>query len=718
MLSRAGLAIIALIGAAPGAVLAQGWIEPIRPIPGGGVERVRGAVHVRVEGRVARVTVEEWFRNTGAQLGEGTYHYPLPGEAVFSSFSLWQGDSELRGETMDAAQARGIYEAIVRAKRDPALIELVRHGLLRARVFPINPGETRKITLRYTQMLDRTGDAWRFRYVAGPETGTPRSFVLETDAELTRNLGEPFSPTHRLTTRRSDGRLMVSLADSAWTGDLEVLLPLARGLVGLSLVTERRSGEDGYFMLLLAPGAAAERTALARDVVVVLDVSGSMAGPKMDQAKAAVVQLLGTLRAGDRFRVVAFAGGVRRYAEGWTALNAESRADAVAWVRGLGTEGGTNIAGALAEALTARPAEGSLGVVVFLTDGQPTAGDTDPERIADRADRERGPFRVFTMGIGHDVNTFVLDRLAVRGRGAAEYIPPGGDIEQAVGALAAKVSNPVLTDLALTGENAELYHVEPGELPDLFQGDELVVFGRFRPRRGDSLAVSVTGRRAGTSERFTSAGAASNGDYVAQLWASRRAATLAREIRLRGASTELVGELKTLALRHGILTEYTAYLVQEPNMVAQERLQDRVDALRAQAPAPASQAGAGAVARSREEAKAANVATAADAVEGERDLSARAGIAPSRRVGGRLFVLRDSVWTDLRRVDSAREVRVEAFSPAYFELLRAMPELVNAVRLGPTVLVAGTDVSVKIGSTGRSTWSDGELATIVKGLRG
>ena len=153
-------------------------------------------------------------------------------------------------------------------------------------------------------------------------------------------------------------------------------------------------------------------------------------------------------------------------------------------------------------------------------------------------------------------------------------------------------------------------------------------------------------------------------------------------------------------------------------MVAQERLQDRVDALRAQAPAPASQAGAGAVARSREEAKAANVATAADAVEGERDLSARAGIAPSRRVGGRLFVLRDSVWTDLRRVDSAREVRVEAFSPAYFELLRAMPELVNAVRLGPTVLVAGTDVSVKIGSTGRSTWSDGELATIVKGLRG
>src|SRR3989454_773708 len=146
----------------------QGWIEPIRPLPRGAIEKVRSAVQVAVTGRVARVTVEEWFRNGGMLLDEASYLYPLPGESVFSDFSLWQGDRELKGEPMDAAQARAIYEDIVRRKRDPALIELAGHGLLRARVFPIAPGETRKITLRYTQLLDRVGDAWRVRDTARP----------------------------------------------------------------------------------------------------------------------------------------------------------------------------------------------------------------------------------------------------------------------------------------------------------------------------------------------------------------------------------------------------------------------------------------------------------------------------------------------------------------------------------------------------------------------
>src|SRR5574341_677759 len=226
----------------------QGWIEPVRPIPGGGIEKVRSAVQVTVTGRVAQVSVEEWFRNAGAIVNEGSYLYPLPGEAAFSNFSLWQGDQELRGETMDATRARAIYEEIVRRRKDPALIELADHGLIRARVFPINPGETRKITLRYTQLLDRVGDAWRVRYATGTATGgsrgsTARSFRLVVDSA--GRFGEPYSPTHRLSTRRDGGgggdRLEVTLPDSSWSGDLEVLLPLARGLVGMSLLTDRKS---------------------------------------------------------------------------------------------------------------------------------------------------------------------------------------------------------------------------------------------------------------------------------------------------------------------------------------------------------------------------------------------------------------------------------------------------------------------------------------------
>src|SRR5437667_1120268 len=308
----------------------QGWIEPIRPLPRGAIEKVRSAVQVAVTGRVARVTVEEWFRNGGMLLDEASYLYPLPGETVFSDFSLWQGDRELKGEPMDAAQARAIYEDIVRRKRDPALIELAGHGLLRGRVFPIAPGETRKITLRYTQILDRVGDAMRFRYAAGTAAAS-RSFRLQVDSAA--RLGDPYSPTHRLTVSHSGDRLELALADTTTGGDLELLLPLARGLVGTSLLTHQPVGEDGFFMLLLAPGRAAETgERLRRDVVAVLDVSGWMSGDKLDQAKAALVQLLGTLRRGDRFRLITFGSGVRRYAAGWTDVSADTIHAAQDWV--------------------------------------------------------------------------------------------------------------------------------------------------------------------------------------------------------------------------------------------------------------------------------------------------------------------------------------------------------------------------------------------------
>ena len=711
--SRTALLAFALAGSVAARASAQGWIEPIRPLPRGSIERIRSAVQVAVAGRIARVTVEEWFRNTGPGLGEGTYLYPLPGEAVFSDFSLWQGDRELKGETMDATQARGIYETIVRQKRDPALIELAGHGLLRARVFPINPGETRKITLRYTQILDRAGDAWRFRYVGGPSgSAASRSFRLEVDSAT--RFGEPYSPTHRVSVTRSGGGLAVTLADSSWSGDLDLLLPLARGLVGMSLLTQQSLGEDGSFMLLLAPGQAAQAVTLRRDLVAVLDVSGSMSGEKLDQAKAALVQLLGTLRPSDRFRVITFSSDVRRYAPAWTDAAGEHVRDAQQWVRALSAEGGTNIAGALGEAFAAAPAEGALGVVVFLTDGMPTVGETDPERIANAAEQNRGAFRVFCFGIGYDVNTYVLDRLTERARGTTEYIQPGGDIERAVGSLAAKVSSPVLTDLALRADGADLYDVQPGSLPDLFAGDELVVFGRFRGVGRGEWGVAVTGRRNGHEERFATSAAAtpqSGADYIPQLWAARKVGALTREIRLHGQNPEIMNELKRLALRYGILTEYTSYLVQEPNQVVVRPPFDRI------APAPAAQVGALSVDRARREAKSAAVANAAEAADMDEAVRGRLAGQASRRVGGHLFVRRDSVWTDVAHCDSLPVVRVAAFSDAYFALLRALPELVKPAALEPAVLVAGRRVSIKIEPGGKNTWQDGELERLVREFR-
>src|SRR5258707_1368638 len=244
MRSSRVLGVAAVLCTISSALLAQGWIDPVRPIPQNNprIERLRSTVQVSISGRVARVTVEEWFRNNGPVLDEGMYHFPLPGEAVFSSYSLWQGDQELRGEAMDATQARSIYETIVRQKRDPALIELAGEGLIRARVFPIAPGETRKITLKYTQLLDRAGEAWRFRYLGdrGRQVA-PRSFRMAIDSAS--RFGDPYSPTHQVQVARRDNRIDVTLADGAPGGDFELLLPLAPGLVGMSLVMQHPAGE-------------------------------------------------------------------------------------------------------------------------------------------------------------------------------------------------------------------------------------------------------------------------------------------------------------------------------------------------------------------------------------------------------------------------------------------------------------------------------------------
>src|SRR5206468_7963391 len=424
------------------------------------------------------------------------------------------------------------------------------------------------------------------------------------------------------------------------------------------------------------------------------------------------IQLLGTLREGDRFRLVAFSGSVRRFAQGWTAVSADTRRDAEAWIRSLEAEGGTNIAGALTEAFAQAPAEQSLGVVVFLTDGQASTGEKDPEKIAASAEQDRGKFRVFSFGVGDDVNTYLLDRLTERARGTTEYIRPGENIERAVGALAAKVASPVLTDVTIAaGSGVELYDLQPGSLPDLFAGDEMVVLGRYRGAGSGEQSVTVSGRRNGRQEEFrTTFGDGENADarYIEQLWAARKAGALSREIRLHGQTRETLDALKQLALRYGILTEYTSYLVQEPNVAMRPRESDSI--MGRQAAAPTNQAGAAAVGRAAQEKSMADavrldavVVTAQRGSEFDEIRRARSGINPTQRVGGRLFIMRDSIWTDLGHGDSLQVVSIAPYSEAYFAVLKALPDLRDVAALEPGVLVAGRRVSIKIGTGGKTT---------------
>jgi Ca-activated chloride channel family protein len=706
---------------------AQGWIEierPRIPVPvNPNVIRVSSDVRTTIEGRVARVEVEERFRNNGGAIAEGSYLYPLPGEAVFQNFSLWMGEQELRGEMMNAEQARGIYEEIVRRQKDPALLSLAGHGLVRAQVFPIQPGETRKVVLRYTQLLDRAGDALRVRYalgVRGDKSGTWRLTVPDEE-----EFGVPYSPTHSLTTRRDGGRLEISL-ETREGGDIDLFLPLRRGLVGATVVTHAPGGEDGYAMLLIAPAAGEEGSVVPRDLSFVVDVSGSMSGQKLDQAKGALRQALASLRPGDRFRLVAFSSGVRHFRDGWAPATQDALREARAFVDNLQADGGTNIAGALDAVLGTSVPESRLPIILFLTDGIPSVGEQQPDRIASQAAGRIGRARVFTVGIGHDVNTYLLDRLAREGRGAAEYVAPEASVEVAVGNMLNKLRRPALVNLRIVETPVRLVDMSPAQLPDLFFGEELVVFTRYHGNgRG---AVVIEGERNGRRERFTAEAdfrtTASDNEYIARLWASRRIGDLTRQIRIEGQSDALIREVRELGLRHGILTEYTSYLVQEPGMVAarddrRQPVVDRANALGASM-APAAQTGEAAFRRAEESGKLSQARTLADADAAvEKKAEALLGSSKDlRRVGGRVFTEVEGIWTDVNHRDSLRIVSVAPFSKAYFAIARALPELKQSLAAGDAVLVAGKQVSLKIAAGGRETMSEAEIRVFVRAFRG
>ena len=734
---------VALAAGSASAASAQGWIEierPVRPgLPASPVVRISSNVRTRIDGRVAVVEVEEQFRNAGGGIAEGTYLYPLPGEAVFQNFSLWMGETEVRGEMMNAEQARGIYEEIVRRLRDPALLTLEGHGLIRARVFPIQPGETRRVVLRYTQLLQRAGDALRMRYAIGqrgalPGTGfldrapnTPADrFTFRVTVPNADSYGTPYSPTHAITSRRNGDQLLITL-DSAASGDVELFVPVRRGLVGTSLVAHAPGGEDGYFMLLVSPAQEDDAPALARDLTFVVDVSGSMSGDKIEQAKAALRQALNTLGGQDRFRLIAFSNRVTNFRDGFAAASPENLEAARRFVDGLQADGGTNIAGALDAALSATVAEERLPLVLFLTDGLPSVGEQAPERIAQNAGARIGRSRIFTFGVGHDVNTYLLDRLAQEGRGTAEYVAPEANVEAAVGSLLNKIRHPALASLRIEHAPVGLVQTYPSRLPDVFFGEELVIFGRYHGTGGGEIVVS--GQRGGRTERFTAQAvfpaSATENEFIPRLWASRRIGELTRQIRIEGASQNLVQEVRELGLRYGILTEYTSYLVQEPvTSTAQLQTMRQVMPNQAAPAAPRAQTGAGAFnsARSSSAMMGAGSLAAADAAAEARigELGAGRGTALSnmRRVHGRLFVKIGDVWTDAAHQDSLRVIEVAPFSEAYFQLVRALPALAQYLRLGDEVLVAGRRASIKVTASGTTAWRAGQLDAVVRAFRG
>jgi Ca-activated chloride channel family protein len=724
----------------------------------------------KITDQVAVTQVEQVFENDTPYLLEGVYFFPLPDNVSITEFAMWDGDKRLVGEARPRDEARRIYNDIVRSRRDPALLEYAGKNLFQASVFPIQPHSDKKIELTYSQVLRNEGGTVAYRYPLGtgwqsqggwqpgpaplpqprrdsdPESSQARpvspgggpsvgqiSAVVEISSKAA--IKGIYSPSHEIDVKR-DGERKARLSFESRAGaqaDFQLFYSLSNQDFGLSLLTFRDPGKDGFFLLLVSPKAELDdREVSAKDVVFVLDTSGSMADEgKMDKAKAALRHGVNSLNPRDRFNVISFAGEERLMSESLIIASDNGKKQALEFIERMRATGGTNINDALMAAFKQLQPGDRPQMVVLLTDGQPTVGETKAGAIFGNVKQAVKPgVRLFTFGVGYDVNTVLLDGLANENRGTGAYIEPKEDIEVKVSNFFAKVNNPVLSDLKIDWGGVEIDLVYPRATPDIFHGSQLVLMGRYRPRPSASR-LSLTGKVNGRERAFVYDDLKfpekqGDNEFLPHLWAMRRVGHLLDQIRLNGESKELRDEVVELGTRYGIVTPYTSYLVLEPGergrmlglsgglggealpgsrvrperpvngrqpapaRSAQEsndaRLSGRMDELSAVSnearSAPKPEAGKDAVAYSKdkEALRVAEKVTVTSSMDSANQI---------RQVAGKTFYMRDGVWTDseFKTNDKLPVVKLKFASDEYFDLIGQEPKLAECFALSQRVLV-------------------------------
>jgi Ca-activated chloride channel family protein len=516
-------------------------------------------VDVTVHDQVAITTVRQTFHNDTDRRLEATYVFPLPEEGDLTDFQMSFNGKMAQGRVLPKEEARRIYESIVRQAKDPGLIEFIGRRLLQMRVFPIEPRSDVTVQVRYQQICTPVSGMNGYHY------------PLRTGLETTAPLKTLWSPTHSVEiVRQGEHKAQVAYEATGASLDDDFLLLYATDSsdLGLSVVAYAADPKQpGHFVLTLTPRQLwPEDGRQPQDVVFVLDTSGSMASDqKLEQAKAALSYCVSQLDEADRFSVVRFSTGFDVLYDPVVPATNEHRAKAQEWIGQFRAQGGTNIADTLAEATRLRDGDGRPFVIVFLTDGQGNRPPDEIMRVVEESAKGReGALRVFPFGVGHDVNTVLLDRLANGYRGRPMYVQPGEDLELVLGDFFSVVSQPVLTNLKLVlpGEIGVTERF-PAVLGDLYHGQQLTIAGRFA--RGTVGPVTLRATRSGKAVEYVWPEVAfvhtPEATYVPPIWAGRKIAYLVDQIRLHGESEEMVKEILALSQEYGIQTPYSSWLV-------------------------------------------------------------------------------------------------------------------------------------------------------------
>ena len=689
-MARLAVLLLALVVLVPVPLAAQVGSEPIEPIlppepcpafdcwwpeePVATLEELR--VELEVRDGVAVGEYELLLANHGFGLAEGRIVVPVPPNSSVTDLALSDGQQTLEGRVLDAGEALRIYEEIVRRLIDPALLQSLGETLYEVRAFPVPAGEQRTVRFTVTTPLVADGDQAMVQIPWSRMSPRPASALVNVEVDVPWEVRAAVAPTFALSEERlGPGRLRLSWESSGeWRPDLDFTLYLTggEGLLTTRVLPYRTFGEAGYFALLLAPVVETDAR-VDRDVIVVVDTSGSMEGEKIAQAKAAARFILERLGTGDRFAIVEFDRLVSVFDGGLQPVFAVE--EGLAFVEGMRAGGSTNIAGALATAFGLatgqRPA-----TVVFLTDGLATVGPESTEAILTVAEASAaGRTQAFTFGVGYDVDTVLLDSIASRFVGTSHYVTPEERIDSEVGRLYERIATPVLTEVEVTFEGGQVFDVVPAVLTGIFAGTQVLVTGRYG--EAGPIGVTVSGSTGTGSESLHYAlvllELESADPSVAQLWAQQRVADLLTELRVEGVRDSLIAEIVAVATQFGIVTPYTSYLAEDPDLAflpeeAAEAVAD--DAIAAPTTGEDAVGGASDVEELR---------------EGDFDL----GGETVRVLGSHRYFLIDGVWVQ-EGYDAGQPTRlVVVGSGAFAELVSVLPEAAQAAVLGERVIVVG-----------------------------
>jgi Ca-activated chloride channel homolog len=734
-------------------VYADGFIIPIRPP---NVERVPllslkyHRVTVEIEDQVALTKVDQVFVNEFHRELEGTYIFPLPKGANITDFAMYINGERISGELLERDKARRIYQEIVNQMKDPALLEYFDRDLFKIRVYPIPARGEKRIQLEYTEVLKSDNGMVRYHYPLDTERFSAKPLKEVSIAATIRSqqpLKSIYSPSHDVAIdRKNDQWAVVGYEDTHILPDKDfvVYYTVADDPFGVNLLTYKKSRSDGYFMLMVSPGYEVEDyQVLPKDIVFVLDTSGSMRRDgKMRQAQDALVYGIEGLNPDDRFGLVTFSTSVNTFDDVLLKGTQANIDAAIEFVEDLRARGGTDIYEALKTALDLLEEDAEHPqMVVFLTDGRPTVGMTEYTEILRKIGKHNSQRnRLFTFGVGYDVNAHLLDALSEESKAASAYIEPEEDLEVIVSNFFDKIDAPVLADLDVKIAGAGVFDVFPKELPDLFRGSQLLVMGRYRHAGDfDILLSGVMDDRQQVSEYAAEfPQTALSHDFLPRIWASRKIGYLLDQIRLHGEEQELKEEVIELAKKFGIVTPYTSYLVTEDEEIEGDRRRPRPRPLfESLAPATGtSRAVSGGAAHEMYNMDAADTPAMTPGFtehkEGEvavrvskdvQQLKQQAVVSDEissdiRFIGDKTFYFIQDVWTDSSYMAGDNTISIVYGSDAYFALLAARPDLGKYLSVGERMILCldGGDC-LQIGTTGIRDADDTALSELLYKLR-